>query len=117
MKVKKNEGLLKRLKNIEDKTSKQLNKNEDSQLSIKSIGYTVKEELSQEAKSMLEKLNNQEKVIDYRKLSFKGGNNIDYDFANFRPLRKLFRAIPFGEILIPPAEREQNEFDDVLEIL
>ena len=53
--------LLKRLKNIEGKTDKQLEENKDSQLGAKSIGYTVKEELSQEAKNMLEKLNNQEK--------------------------------------------------------
>ena len=56
-------GLLKRLKNIEDKTDKQLNENKDSQLGIKSIVYTIKEELSQEAKKMLEKLNNQIKLI------------------------------------------------------
>ena len=49
----KQEGLLKRLKNIEDKTDKQLNENKDSQLDIKSIRYTVKEELSQETKNML----------------------------------------------------------------
>ena len=47
-----------------------------NQLGVKSIGYTVKEELSQEAKNMLEKLNNQEKLINYRKLNFRGGNNV-----------------------------------------
>ena len=40
-------GLLKGLKNIKGKTDNQLNKNKDSQLGIKFIGYTVKEELSQ----------------------------------------------------------------------
>ena len=39
-------GLLKRLKNTEDKTDKQLNENKDSQLGLKFIGYIVKEELS-----------------------------------------------------------------------
>ena len=58
----KNEGLLKRLKNIEDQ-SKRDNK-EDNQLGVKSIGYKVKEVLSQEAKNMFEKLNNQEKLIN-----------------------------------------------------
>ena len=53
---------------------------------------------------MLEKLSNQENLIDYRKLSFKGGNNVDYDFSNFSPLRKLFRLIYYGEIIIPAAE-------------
>ena len=61
-------GFLKRLKNIEDKTGKQLNENKNSQLGIKSIGYTIKEELSQEAKNILEKSNNQEKLINYKKL-------------------------------------------------
>ena len=51
--------LFKRLKNIEDNTDtqlntqentdNQLNENKESQLVIKSIGYAVKEELSQEA--------------------------------------------------------------------
>ena len=51
-------GLLKRLKNIEDKIDKQLNENKDSQLGIKFISYRIKEKLSEEAKNMLEKLNN-----------------------------------------------------------
>ena len=38
----KKEGLLKRLKNIEDKTDRQLEENKDNRLGIKSIGYTIK---------------------------------------------------------------------------
>ena len=60
----KTRSLLKRLKNIEGKTDGQLEENKDNQLGIKSIGYTIKEELSQETKNMLEKLNNQEKLIN-----------------------------------------------------
>ena len=48
-------GLLKRLKNIEDKTDNQLKENEDNQLGIKSFGYIVRQELSQEAKICLKK--------------------------------------------------------------
>ena len=40
----KKEGLLKRLKNIEGKTDKQLEENKDNQLGVKSIAYTFKEE-------------------------------------------------------------------------
>ena len=80
-------------------------------MGLKSIGYTVKEELSQETKNILEKLNNQEQLINYRKLNFKEGNNIDYDFTNSKPLIELFRPIYYGEILISAAEREQDEFD------
>ena len=104
------------MKNIEDK-SKINEESKDDQLGAKSIGYTVKEELSQEVKNMLDKLSNEEKLIDYRKLYFKGGNNNDYDFSNFRPLRERFRAIYYGDILIPGAEREQDDFDDMLDEL
>ena len=62
---------MKRQKNIEDKTDNQLKENKDNQLDIKSIGYTVKEELSQEAKNMLEKLNNQESLLTTKKFILK----------------------------------------------
>ena len=68
------QGLLKRLKNIDDKTDNQLKENEDNQLGIKSIGYTVRQELSQEAKNMLEKLNNKEKIINQKKTTIKKGD-------------------------------------------
>ena len=54
---------------------------------------------------MLEKLNNQEKLIKYKKLYFKGSNKVDYYFTNFSSLREIFRAIYYGEILVPGAER------------
>ena len=91
-----------------------MEENKDYQLGVKSIGYTVKEKLSQEAKNMLRKLNNQEKFINYKKLSFRGGNNEDYDFTNFSSLRELFRTIYYGEMLMPGAEREQNNYDNIL---
>ena len=88
----KKEGLLKRLKNIEDHP-KITKENKDNQLNIKSIGYTVKEELSQEAMNILNKLGNQEKLIDYRKLNFKGGNNRDYNFSSYKSLKELLKVI------------------------
>ena len=59
----------------------------------------MKEELSQEAKNMLEKLNNQEKLVNYRKLKFRGGNKVDYDFSEYRSLKELFKAIYYRNIL------------------
>ena len=114
---KKQEGLLKRLKNIEDKADRQLEENKNNQLGIKSIGYAINEKLSQEAKSMFEKLNNKEELINYRKLKFTRGNKVDYDFTNFISLLELFKAIYHGTILIPGAEREQDEFNDELKKL
>ena len=84
-------GLLKRLTNIGDKTDNQLKENKGSQLSIKSIGYTIKDKLSEEAKNMLEKLNNQEKLINYQKRYIKGGNNVEYYFSGYRLLKEFLR--------------------------
>ena len=108
----KNEDLLKRLKNIEDKADNQLKKNKDSQLGIKSIGYTFKEKLSEKAKNMLEKLNNQEKLINYQKVGFIGGNKVDYyDFSDYKSLKEIFKAIYYRKITIEEAEAIQEEFD------
>ena len=104
-------GLLKRLNNIEDKTDRQLEENKDSQLGIKSIGYTIKEELSQEAKNMPEKLNNQEKLINYKKLYLKWGNSSEYDFSDYKSLEEFFKAIYYIKITIEEAETIQQEFD------
>ena len=84
-------SLLKRLRNIENKTDIQLEENKDSQLVIKPIDYTIKEVLSQETKNMLEKLNNQEKFINYKKIYYRGGKNVDYDFSEYRSSKELFK--------------------------
>ena len=73
--------------------------------------------MSREANNMLEKFNNQEKLINYQKLNFKGGNKVDHDFSNFSLLRELFRTIYYRENLIAAAEREQDNFDDMIKIL
>ena len=60
-------GFLKRLKNIEDTSEEQLKmiENEkDNQLGIKSAVSVLDEELLQEAKNVLTKLSNQEKIIN-----------------------------------------------------
>ena len=84
---------------------------------MKSIGYTVKEELSQKAKNMLGKLNNQEKPIDYRKLNFTRGNKVDYGFSEYRLLKELFNAIYYRNITIEKAERIQEEFNAIIDAL
>ena len=55
--------------------------------------------------------------INCKKLSFRGGNNKDYNYTNFSSLRELFRAIYYGEILKPVAAREQDNFDGIIKIL
>ena len=65
----------------------------------------------------MEKLNNQEKLINFKKLSFKGGNNHDYDFSDYSPLKAFFRAICFRKLTIEEAERIQDEFNAALGVL
>ena len=105
---------MKRLKNIEDKTDNQLKENKDSELGIKASSYTIRQELSQEAKNMLEKLNNQEKLINYKKLYLKGGNNSEYDFSDYKSLKEFFKAIYYTKITIEEAEAMQEEFNAVI---
>ena len=81
------QGLLKRLKNIEDKIDDRLNEIKDNQLGIKSAAYIIGKELSREAKNILKKLNNQEKLINYQKLCLKGGNNAEYSFSDYKSLK------------------------------
>ena len=54
--MKKNEGLLKRLKNIEDKTDKQLEENKDNQLGVKSLVIQLKKNYRKKHKTHLKNL-------------------------------------------------------------
>ena len=109
----KEEGLLKRLKNIEDKTDNQSRENKDNQLGIESVIYMVNEELLQKAKNMTKELASQEKFIDYQNLYLKGGNNTEYGFKEHRSLKELFKAIYYRNIRRSKAERIQDEFDGI----
>ena len=107
----KKEGLLKRLKNIEDKTDNQLLAIEDkknNQSGLKSISYTIREKLPEKAINAFDSLVDKDKTINYRKLGYKGDNNVYYDFTSFSSLGELFKQIYDGKILIPAAEREQD---------
>ena len=73
-------GLLKRLKNIEDKNDKPL-ANEN----IKEVTDFVDQPLSFEAKELIEEIKNIQKDVDYRKLKIKGGNN--YDFSDYKTFK------------------------------
>ena len=70
----KKEGLLKRLKNIEDK-----NKVENKD--IKEVTDFVDLSLSFEAEELLEEIKTIQKNVNYRKLKIKGGIMKDYDFS------------------------------------
>ena len=91
----KKEGLLKRLKNIEDK-NKQLPKTKTKiRPKTNEITDFIEESLSQEAKALIEEIRTIQKNVDYRKLTIRGDNNITYDFSDFKTFNELFRDIHF----------------------
>ena len=75
MKMKK-EGLLKRLKNIEDKNEKLL------KVKVEVTDF-IDQSLLFEAKKLIEEIKVKEKDVDYRKLKIGGSNNVDYDFSDY----------------------------------
>ena len=55
--------------------------------------------------------------MDYRKLKIRDGNNITYDFSDYKTFKELFRDLYYRNMSIDEAERRQDEFDGVLGVL
>ena len=110
----KKEGLLKRLKNIEDKNEEQLKAIKDkASESIKEVTDFVKEPLSLEAKQLIEENRAILKEVDYRKLKIRG----DYDFSDYKTFKELFRDFYYKKITIDKVERKQDEFNAIIGVL
>ena len=115
----KQEGLLKRLKNIEDKTDNQLQAIEgqkDNQTNLKSVGYAIRDKLPEKAIKAFDWLK-KTRLLTIGRFFYRGGNEVDYDFTSFSSLGDLLKQIYYGKILIPAVEREQDEFDYFLDNL
>ena len=54
------------------------------------------------------------KNVDYRKLKIRGGNNVDYDFSDYKTFKELFRDLYYSKITIDNAERKQDEITGVM---
>ena len=54
------------------------------------------------------------KNVDYRKLKIKGGNNVDYNFSDYKTFKELFRDLYYKKTTIDEAERKQDEIDEVV---
>ena len=70
----KKEGLLNRLKNIEDKSEEQLKAIKNNTEKIKKKTDFVEETLSLEANALIEEISSIQKDVDYKKLTITGGN-------------------------------------------
>ena len=75
------------------------------------------EELFQEVKNMLIKLNAQEKSIDYKRLSFKRDENLEFDFRDHKSLKEFFKDTYYKTFSTKEAESIQDEFNAVLTAL
>ena len=107
----KKEGILKRLKNIEDENKV---KNKVENKDIKEVTDFVNQPLSFEAKELINEIKTIQKNVDYRKLKIRGGNNADYDFSDYKTFKELFRDLYYKETTIDEVERKQDEFNGVI---
>ena len=110
----KKERHLKRLKNIEDKNKKPPEVKNEANENIKEVTDSVDQPLSFEAKELIEEIKNIQKDVDYRKLKIRGGNNVDYDFSDYRTFKELFRELYYKKTTIGYVERKQDEITGVM---
>ena len=114
MKKIKKEGLLKRLKNIEDKNKL---KNKVKNKGITEVTDFVDQPLSFEARELIKEIKTIQKNFDYRKLKIKRGNVEEYDFSDHKTFKELFRDLDYKNITIDEAESKQDEFSAMLYVL
>ena len=111
----KKEGLLKKLKNIEDKNEQLLKmKNKTENIEVTDF---VREPLSPEAKALIEEIRAIQKDVDYRKLIIRGGNNVMYDFSDYKTFNKLYRDLYYKNMTRNDAEMKQNKFNLIRDAL
>ena len=65
----------------------------------------------------MKKLKLYKKNDDYRKLKIIGGNNVTYDFSNFKTFNDLFKGLHSEKMSIDHAEMKQIEFDPKINAL
>ena len=131
----KKEGLLKRLRNIEDKNKEQLKTTEDQKkFKLKIISKNkIKPPLlksiysqevkdwridSSEARKIFKTLEDMEgSKINYSKLVYKSGDNEYFDFTRFRPLSSFYLKLINGSIGINTAKLKLKEFKNEIDSL
>ena len=110
----KQEGLLKRLTNIEDKNEQQLETTKSKNENIKEVTDFVEEPLSLEA---IEEIRMIQKDVDYTKLKITGGNKVTYNFSDYKTFKELFRELYYRKIATDEAESKPEKFNVVLGVL
>ena len=113
----KKEGLFKRLKNIEKKNEQLLKTTKNKTKNIKEVTDFVEKLLSLEANALIEEIRTIQKNIDYKKLKITGGNNVTYDFSDYKTFKELFRDLYYRKMTIDDAEHMQDKFNSMLGVL
>ena len=113
----KKEGLFKRLKNIEDKNEQLLKTTKNKTKNIKEVTDFVEKLLSLEANALIEEIRTIQKNIDYKKLKITGGNNVTYDFSDYKTFTELFRDLYYRKMTIDDVEHTQDKFNSMLGVL
>ena len=107
----KKEGLLKKLKYIEEKIEQLLNiKNKTK--NIKDVTDFVEEPFSLEEKALIEEIRTIQK--DVGKLIIRGGHKVTYNFRNYETFKELFRDLCYKKMTINDAKMKQNEFNSII---
>ena len=102
----KKEGVLKILKNIED-TNKVENKIKNKD--IIEVTDFIYQPLNSKATELINEIKNIQKNVDYRKLKIRGGNNVDFDFSDYKTFKELFRNLYYKQTTIDYVKRKQDE--------
>ena len=77
-----------------------------NQLGINSAADIIAEKLYPEAKTILSKLTNQEKLIKYKWFYFKPYNLKDFNFIEYDSLKELFNTIYYRNLKVENAEKK-----------
>ena len=104
----KKEGLLKRLKYIEDKNEEQLEATKNKTENIKELTDFVEEPSSLKEKGLIEEIKIIQKDVDYRKLKITGSNKITYDFSDSKTFKELFRDLYYRNMTIDEVEKKRS---------
>ena len=99
-------GLLKRLKNTEDKSEEQLKAIKNKADNIKEVTDFVEEPLSLEAIALINEIRSIQKDVNYKKLIFTSGNNVLNDFSDYKTFKELFKDIYYRYMSIDEEKKK-----------